>query len=59
MPKHKAETQEFCDMSEKVHYEDNLFYLLTDITRLKNGLKLSIDKDFFFRKTTGGSLFYR
>ncbi len=37
-------------MSEKVHYEDNLFYLLTDITRLKNGLKLSIDKDFFSAK---------
>lgn len=37
-------------MSEKVHYEDNLFYLLTDIARLKNGLKLSIDKDFFAHK---------
>ena len=37
-------------MSEKVHYEDNLFYLLTDINRLKNGLKLSIDKDFFADK---------
>ena len=37
-------------MSEKVHYEDNLFFLLTDITRLKNGLKLSIDNDFFARK---------
>lgn len=37
-------------MSEKVHYEDNLFYLLTDIARLKNGLKLSIDRDFFAHK---------
>ena len=34
-------------MSEKVHYEDNLFYLLTEITNIQNGLKLSIDSEFF------------
>ena len=44
-------------MSEKVHYEDNLFYLLTDITRLRNGLKLSIDKDFFASKFMTDLLF--
>ncbi len=44
-------------MSEKVHYEDNLFYLLTDITRLKNGLKLSIDNEFFSEKLLGDLFF--
>ncbi|MDC7232352.1 MAG: hypothetical protein PQJ58_03915 [Spirochaetales bacterium] len=34
-------------MSEKVHYEDNLFYLLTEITNIQKGLKLSIDSEFF------------
>ena len=34
-------------MSEKVHYEDNLFYLHTEITNIQNGLKLSIDREFF------------
>ncbi|MBF9017217.1 MULTISPECIES: hypothetical protein [unclassified Oceanispirochaeta] len=34
-------------MSEKVHYEDNLFYLHTEITNIQNGLKLSIDSEFF------------
>ncbi|QEN07636.1 hypothetical protein EXM22_06400 [Oceanispirochaeta crateris] len=34
-------------MSEKVHYEDNLFYLHTEISNIQNGLKLSIDSEFF------------
>ncbi len=34
-------------MSEKVHYEDNLFYLQTEIDTLLNGLKLSIDSEFY------------
>ncbi|MDA3956624.1 hypothetical protein [Oceanispirochaeta sp.] len=34
-------------MSEMVHYEDNLFYLHTEIINIQNGLKLSIDKEFF------------
>jgi len=48
MPKHIIYHQEQIHfMSERVHYEDNLFYLLTEITRLQNGLKLSIDSEFF------------
>ncbi len=34
-------------MSEKVHYEDNLFYLHMEITTMQNGLKLSIDNEYF------------
>ncbi|MDC7239949.1 MAG: hypothetical protein PQJ50_06270 [Spirochaetales bacterium] len=34
-------------MSEKVHYEDNLFYLHSEIMNIQNGLKLSIDSEFF------------
>lgn len=34
-------------MSEKVHYEDNLFYLHMEITTMQNGLKLSIDSEYF------------
>jgi len=34
-------------MSEKVHYEDNLFYLHTEIMNIQNGLKLTIDREFF------------
>ena len=34
-------------MSEKVHYEDNLFYLHMEITTMLNGLKLSIDSEYF------------
>ncbi len=34
-------------MSEKIHYEDNLFFLHMEIKTLLNGLKLSIDKEYF------------
>ena len=34
-------------MSEKIHYEDNLFYLHMEITTMQNGLKLSIDNEYF------------
>ncbi len=34
-------------MNEKVHYEDNLFFLHTEIVCLQNGMKLSIDNNFF------------
>lgn len=48
LPKHIIHnTESERTVSEKVHYEDNLFYLHTQITNIQNGLKLSIDNEFF------------
>jgi len=48
LPKHIIQYKDEGNrMSEKVHYEDNLFYLHTEITNIQNGLKLSIDSEFF------------
>lgn len=37
-------------MTEKIHYDDNIFYLTALITTVSDGLKLSIDPDYFSEK---------
>lgn len=44
-------------MAVQINYEDNIFYLATQIRNLKNGIKLDIDPDFFKDKFVEDILF--
>ncbi len=44
-------------MAVQINYEDNIFYLTTQIRNLKNGIKLDIDPDFFKDKFVEDILF--
>ena len=44
-------------MAVQINYEDNIFYLTTQIRNLKNGIKLDINPDFFKDKFVEDILF--
>jgi hypothetical protein len=37
-------------MTEKIHYEDNIFFLNSMVKTLKNGLSLDVDPEYFIDK---------
>ncbi len=44
-------------MSEKIHYEDNLFFLASLIRTLSDAVKLPVDADYFAEKVLEDTLF--